>query len=417
MRFITPFIAGSIGVLCLLTACAEEDPLIGVKGGGRKTASSTPAPSSDPNSGGIDQNTSGTATPTPPPETSLTPLHLSVAHVALTVPPNSGGTPLFPSASTIQASLDGQGVLPTWRSSDPRVATVDTTGRVTAVGAGSAIVTAAFQDREATASVAVDLKARLAITPENAPAGATIGVKVYDAANQLLATGSESLDLAISGGVLVEVEARSAGTLLGLGRWEGLTLQPNQLNTRAVSLNVPQLSEGAPNGGPGSTLTFLGGGLSKWKKRQGASLLDWDPPLQATIAGQPATIAYVSPTQIQLLMPTLSGAPARRPLILNVGGISHQGEVRLLGSLAITTPPGPMAIGEEKRFTVRALDTDTQEVSSPNVTWGMMEGEFGQPVIGLMKPSGTFTAERAGTSTLFVRSGNLIATASVTVEP
>jgi len=391
--------------------------LIGGTKGGRKTASSTPAPSADPNSGGIDQEPSGAATPTPPPETSLTPLHLSAAHVALTVPPNSGGTPLFPSEASIHASLDGQGVVPAWRSSDTRVAIVNATGRVTAVGVGSAVVTAAFQEREATASVAVDLKARLAITPENAPVGTTIGIKVYDASHQLLATGNGPFDLVTSGGATVEVEARSAGILRGLGRWEDLVLQPNQLNTRAVSLNVPQLSSEVPNGGPGATLTFSGSGLKNWQKRQGASLITWDPTLQVTIAGQAATLAYVGPSQLRVLMPALSGPPARRPLDVNVGGISFQGEVRLLGSLQITTPPVPMSVGEEKRFMVRALDAEGQEVSAPNVTWGMMDGEFGAPVVGEMTPSGTFTAERAGTGLCFVRSGTLLATTSVTVQP
>jgi hypothetical protein len=81
-----------------------------------------------------------------------------------------------------------------------------------------------------------------------------------------------------------------------------------------------------------------------------------------------------------------------------------------------------MSVGEERVFMVRALDTNQQEVGDPSVKWELMDeggmgGGFGGGTpIGEMWPSGSFKANRAGTATIVVRSGTLMATTSVTVE-
>jgi hypothetical protein len=351
----------------------------------------------------------------------LLPFGLNLTQVALTVPPNSGA-PIFPTTAQAEASLDGKKVTPLWSSSDARVATVDATGRISAVGAGSATITASYQGRQASLPVTVDQKSRLKVTAKNAPFDTSVGLRVYDGAGNQLVTGSEGDTFDLSGSVNLSVEARRSGALVGLGRWDGLTLSPNQLNTRAVPMNVPTLSSDVPNGGPGRELIVFGSGFTKWKKVQGATEVDWEPERLVTISDQAATVTYFNASQIRVLMPQIAGQPALRKVVVSVGGLSLQGHARLIGSLSITTPSTPMSVGEERVFMVRALDTNQQEVGDPSVKWELMDeggmgGGFGGGTpIGEMSPSGSLKAERAGTGTIVVRSGTLMATTSVTVE-
>lgn len=79
-----------------------------------------------------------------------------------------------------------EGVVLSFTSSDPAVATVDSTGAVTAVASGDAVITAAFQEKKGEAKVKVSIPASLSIAPADVKltavgAKASLAVKVLDA--------------------------------------------------------------------------------------------------------------------------------------------------------------------------------------------------------------------------------------------
>ena len=67
-------------------------------------------------------------------------LSISVDLPSMTITGADGGSATLVMEATLQLSASEQGV--TWESSDPSVATVDQTGKVTAVYAGSAVISA-----------------------------------------------------------------------------------------------------------------------------------------------------------------------------------------------------------------------------------------------------------------------------------
>lgn len=78
-----------------------------------------------------------------------------------------------------------EGVVLSFASSDPAVATVDSTGAVTAVASGDAVISAAFQEKKGEAKVKVSIPASLSIAPADVKltavgAKASLAVKVLD---------------------------------------------------------------------------------------------------------------------------------------------------------------------------------------------------------------------------------------------
>ena len=436
MKVASPLVIVMLVMSSLLVACADDDDMFA----GRRVRGNTP--NSDPNatppgkgndpgtnpqtpqdpSGNVDQ-TPGTQNPGTQnpggkdPDVSLSPLVLNHSQVALTVPPNAG-TPLFPVSLPVQATLDQASVTPMWESSDTRIASVNAAGLIEAVGAGSATVTASYLGRQASVPVTVDQKSRLKVAVSGVPDGVSLSLRISDAQGSPLATaGGVEGTFDLSGSVNLSVEAHRNGTLIGLGRWDGLTLRPNQLVTRSIPVNVPVLTSDVPNGGPGRELVFFGSGFSDWKRGQGGSEIAWSPERQVTIADQAAAITFVRDSQLNVRMPSVSGEPALRKVLVSVGGISLEGDVRLLGSLTLTAPTAPMTIGADRLFTVEARDSANQVVSAPSVTWVLEPGGLGSQPIGDMLPSGLFKPKLAGTGTIAVSSGTLKATASITVGP
>ena len=432
MRLTGTLIAGLVGASCLLAACTTEDGMLGVSGKRARQTTSQPSPPpsdstgdstgdpSDDDPGSTQGNLTPDAgrNPQPTPEPPKPPFVLNQATVTLTVPPNGGGTPLFPISAQLGVKLGNTAVTPFWSMQDSRIAVVDDLGQIKALREGSTVVYAEYQERIASASVRVESRGRLQILPENVPDGTdqTL-VTVYDQTGKTIATGNSQLDLPSASGLSVTVEARRAGTLRGLGRWEGIIIQPNQLTTYAVPLNVPRLHPSAAHGGPGAQVTISGSGLTLWKKGQFGALVDWIPQLQAQVSGQTAAVLSRSDSWLTLQMPALSGSPAIRALAVTVEGIPLDGSVRLLGSLTVDSPQTTMAIGETVPFTVLAADTDGQNVPMPNVAWSVVGSDPESPRPGSIDENGMFQAERAGTGFVVVRSGTLSRSVAITVMP
>lgn len=399
---------------CLVSACAGEE--------GGPTTARVPKASNPPTSG-ISGNLGGASEPTPEPTSS--PDHAAVVlgitpgSVSLVPPSLDGGTPLYPTSIQLSASRDGQPATPRWESSDARIAEVDAQGLVSALRAGAVTITARLEGLEATTTVTVEARGRLLVTATNPPPGTwRVITRVLDSSGALLAQGTGPFDLVSAGSLTVEAEARSVqDTILGLGRWEGVSIQANQVNERVVSLNVPQLTSNSGNGGPGSTIILRGSGFESWQKGQGGSNTAWIPTLSATVGGQTAGVSALSDTMASLTVPNLSGSPASRSLTLVVGGVPLTSSFRLLGALQIASPPATMSVGEVVCFEATATDIDGVAVTRPNVTWGLLGGDMGEPALGMMDPGGSFEAERPGSATIVARSGALFATTPITVVP
>jgi hypothetical protein len=311
-----------------------------------------------------------------------------------------------------------------WRSSDTRVAQVDTQGRVTALRAGTAIITASRQaGGEATASVTVEAKGRLVLNPTGLPTGASILARLQGADGTPLASSEAgTFERASEGDLSAEVEARLAGRLVAVGRAEGMSLQANQLTTHEVPLNAPSLTTTEVSGGAGASVTLRGAGLGGWVKRSYGSLMPWSPSVSATVDGKPATVTLGGDgASVRLVAPTtFNGTSPHRELRLTVGGVPLTASYRLLGAVRIDTPDLTVPAMGRVRFVASATDTSGQPVASPGLTWSVRPydespGGMGGEVVGGIDETGEFTAWREGKGLILVRSGTLEATTSVTV--
>jgi hypothetical protein len=364
------------------------------------------------------------STPTP------APFAVIPAHYSLSVPPSGGEAPLFETSKDFAMDPVEATASILWSSSDTRVAQVDAKGRVSALRAGTTVITAMRQDgREATASVTVEAKGRLTLTPTGLPPGAAILARLYGSDGTLLATSEDGkFDRTSERDLSAEVEARLAGTLVAVGRIEGMSLYANKVKPYEVPLNVPSLTTAEVSGGPGASVTLRGTGLGHWIKhwikQSTGHLAPWLASVTATVDGKPATVT-VPPsgdgTRVTLKAPmSFDGTNPYRELHLAVGGIPLAAGYRVLGTLGIDTPDLEVPVMGRGRFLVTAKDTQGQVVTSPSLTWEVRPyderpgGMGGEPVGGIDE-AGEFMAWREGKGLIIVRSGTLEATTSVTV--
>jgi len=406
-----------VGVGLVAAGCVADEALTPPASLG-----STPKPKTSPASSEVKGGFGPTGAPasssasTTPPPVSLT---LYPTSLTLYVPSPGGAQDLYVAEAVLRPGVTGLATSSlVWQSSNSGVALVDASGRVQARRAGSATVTVSYQSFLATASVTVLEKGRLSVSATNLPSGAHLAADVYGQDGRKLWSGDPLVDLSELGNLTVEARALDAGgSLLGVGRWEGLTLVPNETTPLSLPLNVPTISS-VKNGAAGAMVSVTGVGFQNWSSWRYGAWQAYAPPLTASVEGQEASVVPISDSRLEVRLPGgLAGSPATRQLALSVGGVTVSAPFKLVGALAIQPPLLTMSVGASHSFGAIAYDTEGHPVSGVALGWGVLgSSDFGAPVVGEMDDGGTFWASRAGTATVVVRQGLSFATASVTVQ-
>ncbi|MBO9540822.1 IPT/TIG domain-containing protein [bacterium] len=385
-----------------LAACAPEDegpPVTGV-----------PQPTTAPPSGevggsvGGDPNGGASPAPTPAPIT----LSISSPAAALAVPRQGGGG-LFPSSHLFQTVSSSPSAVITWLSSAPSIVSVDQVGRVQALRAGSAIITASIGAVKATASVTVQEKARLLVAAQNPPAVShSLVVTVRNDQGTAIATSTPA-DLTQLGNLSVEASAKdSLGKVLAFGRAEGVNLLPNEQTSLAIPLNAPRLDV-VQSGGPGAQILATGAGFQRWVKLQDGVQTFYEPTVTAAFGGQATTVSVLNDSQALVTVP--AGLSADLPLTLTVDSCAVSTPFKRVASLRILPFPDPLPLQASYRFNAEALDAQSNPLPGVELSW-----EASEKGAGTMVVNGLFQDMRVGTSIITVRSGTVSATATVTVQ-
>ena len=191
----------------------------------------------------------------------VTPVAVAAVGVAPSTLALSAGASAQLSAAATSASGEVLGDrLATWTSSDEAVARVSTTGQVSAVGAGSATITATIDGRSASATVNVATAAVASLAVSANATALTVGqttqvtATVLDGAGAVLggravtwASSSESVATVSSSGVVTAV---AAGPVTITGSSEGakatvtITVTQTAVASVKVSINSPSVSVG-----------------------------------------------------------------------------------------------------------------------------------------------------------------------------
>jgi hypothetical protein len=222
-----------------------------------------------------------------------------------------------------------------------------------------------------------------------------------------------TLRLEAANDLTVRVEAVQEGSDLALatGTKNGVRIVPNQRTGLKVELQpvfAPTLTAVTPtNGGPGVSVTLTGnfGNSGYYGIRIG----------EAQAAG--------SLSAGNLLAQVPNGARSGAVIALADGVLSEPGPAFQVLSVLTPSPLSANAdIGGTLQFSASAQDTEGTPVASPTLTRWEVVTPSDNPrrvsvsPVGVIDENGLFTAQATGTAWIRVWSGNLPATASISVQ-
>ena len=373
-------------------------------------------------SGGASVTVTAPATPPPPP-----PPPPTVAKVSVTL----GAASLTVGGSTAATATprDGSdnpitGRAVTWSSSDASVATVSASGGVTAVGAGSATITATVDGVTGSASLTVT-------SPTPPPPAAVASVTVALGTSSLVVGGTTAATATLrdaggtvltgrpvawssSDGTVASVSA--AGTVSAVGAGTVTVTATSGGVTGSATLSVtpaPPAPVAAVSVALGTSSLTTGGTTTATATLRDAS-------------GNVLTGRAVTWTSSDAAVATVSAggqvtavAPGSATITATSGGVS--------GSAAVTVaapPPAPvasvtvslgtptLAVGGTTTATATVRDAAGNVLAGRNVAWTVSNGS-----VASVSGSGAVTALAAGGATITATSGGVSGSASLTVTP
>ena len=343
-------------------------------------------------------------------------------------------TPIAPSViagatSQLAASAldrNGAAMVPqptfTWTSSNTAVATIDVNGLVTAVSAGTAVITAtdAVSAVSGTVTITVTAAAAPVLTTINiTPAAPSI---LTGATSQLTANGLDQNGTAMNpqpaftwtsaSPAVATVSATglvtgvSAGTAVITAASGGVSGNTTVTITAIVPvLTTINVTPAAPSMAIGTTAQLAANGLDQ----SGAAM---NPQPAFTWTSVSPAVATVSATGL------VTGVSIGTAVITAVSG-SVSGNVTVtitaappvLTSVNLTPAPVSVIVGGTIQFNATTLDQNGAAMTpAPSLTW-----TSANPLIGTINASGLFTAVGIGTTTVSATSGAITGTANITV--
>ncbi len=382
-------------------------------------ATSNPAVATVSNNGVITAQGAGTATitarlddqtgrlvvtvePAPVSTVSVTPgvANLTVGQVQNLVaePRNAAGAP-----------LSGRSVA--WSTSAATVATVSSTGRVTAVGAGSATITASSEGKSGSASIVVVAApiATVRITPPTATlavgastplsaagfdavgnqvSGRTVG---WQSSNVAVATvGASGVVTAVAPGltlVTATIDGKSATSSITV---TAIPVASVSITPAALSLTVGQTGAMTPVARDASGGALVG---------RAAAWLSLTPAV-ATVSGTGLVTGVAAGSAV--IRATIEGRTGSAIVTVSLAPVA---------SVTVSPAASSLTVGATAQLTAAPKDAGGAPLAGRSVLWGS-----GTPAVATVSGTGLVTAVAPGTAIVTATSEGVRGTASITVS-
>ena len=321
-------------------------------------------------------------------------------------------TPL--SVTTLDAQgtvLTGRAV--TWSSSNTSIATVSTSGIVTAVAVGAAIITATSEGVSGTAHVTVAAASPAAVASVTV-SPSTTSLTVGGTA-QLTATDKDTSGTVLAGRAVTwtsnntgvaTVNANGQITAVAAGSATITASSGGQSGTASVSVTDAAvasvtLTPGTASLTPGQTVQ-----LSATAKDASGNTLTGR---SVTWSSTPSSVTTVSATGLVTAVATGSAT-----ITATIGGKSGTATVSVgqpgVASVAVTPTSASIGVGQNTQLTPRALSASGTTLTG--VTYGWSSANTGTATVS---STGFVTGVAAGSTTITVSAGGKTATASIAV--
>jgi len=303
--------------------------------------------------------------------------------------------------------IDGAGV--TWSSNDATIATVNSSGLVTAAGNGRATITAASGSAAVTAAVAVDqVLVAIAVAPD------ALTFTVIGDTARLAATATDANGYVIEGAAvtwssndhkIATVDTMGLVTTAGNGRATITAMSGDVSGTAAVTVQQ------APD-----TVTLAPGSL-------GFSALEDTATLVATVldanghAIEGAVVTWSSDNNAIATVNAsglVTAAGNGEAMVTAVsGGVPGTAAVTVeqkADSVSVSPNAATMAIGETVRLTALAFDANGHKMVGAQFKWGSSDA-----LIASVDGNGLVRGTGEGTAAITAQNGSALGSAEVTV--
>jgi uncharacterized protein YjdB len=347
----------------------------------------------------------------------------AVTVASVTVTPNSGtlqigGTLQLSANITDAAAVPIPGKVASWSSSNASIATVSTSGLVTAVGSGTATVTATSDGVSGTATIVVTQVsvASVAVTPTSASldAGATLALQVTlaDAGGNALPTTGRVITYTSSAPSIASVSTSGVVTALTPGSATITVTCEGQTATASITVTAPTVASVtvAP-----STATVSAGSTVQLaavaKDASGAVI----PGLTVTWSTSNSAVATVDNNG---LVTGVGSGSAQ--ITATVGGVLGVADVSVpaassTATVQVSPATASLVVGQQVALTATPRDGSGAPIPNPSVTWTMsVSGK-----VTLSSSSGTSinaTGVDSGVVTVTASSGGATGTSVLTVS-
>jgi len=303
--------------------------------------------------------------------------------------------------------------LVTWSSSSTATATIDASGLLTAVAAGSTNVSATFAGISQSTSVTVTAPSivSITVTPDDLTLGIGINLQFTatatysDGSSQDLSTGvtwsssSPSVTTINSSGMAITVAAGSTTITATVGAFSDtstVTVVPAHLVSIAVTPATPSIAVG-------TTVQFTAVGSFDDGSTQLLTSLTWSS--SSTSVASIDSIGFASST-----------GTGTATITATSGGVSGTASLTVtaatLVSIAVTPANSSMAVGTTKQFTATGTfsDSSTQDITS-TVTWTSSSA-----AAATINAQGLASSVAAGSTTIKATFGSVSGSTPLTVS-
>ena len=344
-----------------------------------------------------------------------------VASVAVTPPSATltvGGPTVTLAATPRDAAgtaLSGRGAT-SWTSSNPAVATVGTTGVVTAVGAGSATITATIEGVAGTAAITVSPPAPAPVaTVTVAPATATVAI---GATTTLTATLRDASGTALTGRTVVWTTSNAAvatvgagtGVVTAVGAGTATITATSEGKSASATVTVPApvasvlVTPATASIVAGQTTTLT----AQPRDSAGAAL---SRPVAWTSSNQ--AVATVSTSGVVTAV-----APGTATITATSEGKSGTATVTVparVSRVVVSPADSSIAVGATLQYRAATLDANGQPLSGRSCTWAAPRTS-GPEIASIDSTTGLARGVRAGTARIVAACEGITGETTLTVR-
>ena len=300
----------------------------------------------------------------------------------------------------------------TFTTSNATVASVSTAGLVTALAAGSSIITAASEGKTAVATITVAIVpvASVVVTPSASPivVGQTVQLKAEprDAAGQILA--GRAVSWTTSAPSVASVSSTGLVMAIAPGEATITATSDGKIGTAAVVVSPKPVSAVIVSPSQASVIVGLTTQLTAQVTDEQGNVLTGRPITFSSSAPQIATVSATGVvTGVSVGTATITVASEGK------SGTATVTVTPIPVAAVVITPSAPnVVVGGTVALTATAQSASGQALGPRPTTW-----TSGAPSIAAVSPTGVVTGVSPGTAVVFASIEGVIGTTTVTVRP